>query len=151
VCRYVGEVGGREKFELLAGARGLLNTIRWPEPFGLVMIEALARGTPVLAFPRGAAPEIIRHGETGFLCTDEADIVRRVREAGLLDRGACRRSVDESFSAERMVADHLELNERQFVRRRSARDLPMTDEEAGLQQEPAIPSAFPVSTWVQGH
>ena len=97
-----------------------LNTIRWQEPFGLVMIEALACGTPVLAFPSGAAPEIIRDGVTGFFCADEADMVRRVREVGVLDRVACRRSVEESFWAERMVADHSGLYEHQIVRRRVA-------------------------------
>ena len=117
---YLGEVGGKEKLELLAGARGLLNTIRWPEPFGLVMIEALACGTPVLAFPSGAAPEIIRDGMTGFLCANEADMVRRVHDVDVLDRVACRRSVEESFSAERMVADHLELYEHQILRQRMA-------------------------------
>ena len=106
---YIGEVGGRDKLELLSGARGLLNPIGWPEPFGLVMIEALACGTPVLAFPNGAAPEIVRHGVTGFLCADEADMVRCLRQVDRLDRAACRASVTASFSVERMVAAHLEF------------------------------------------
>jgi glycosyltransferase involved in cell wall biosynthesis len=113
---YAGEVGGTEKLELLAGARGLVNPIRWPEPFGLVMIEALACGTPVLAFRSGAAPEIVRDGITGFLCADEADMARRLREVERLDRRACRGSVEESFSTERMVVDHLALYERLLVR-----------------------------------
>jgi len=109
---YVGEVGGREKLELFAGARALLNPIRWPEPFGLVMIEALACGTPVLSFREGAAPEIVEPGVTGFLCDDEPDMVARLEEVGDLDRRACRAAVEGWFSADRMVAEHLDLYER---------------------------------------
>lgn len=107
--QYIGEVGGREKIELLAGARALINPITWREPFGLVMIEALACGTPVLAFPYGAAPEIIREGITGFVCADETEMARRIGEIDRLDRAACRDSAVADFSTERMVADHLDL------------------------------------------
>lgn len=117
---YVGEVGGREKLDLLAGARGLLNPIRWPEPFGLVMVEALACGTPVLAFPSGAAREIVTHGVNGFLCADEADMVRRMGEVDRIDRRACRESVESSFSIDRMVNDHLALYERLAARKQVA-------------------------------
>jgi glycosyltransferase involved in cell wall biosynthesis len=117
---YVGEVGGLEKLELLAGARALINPITWPEPFGLVMIEALACGTPVLAYPNGAAPEIVRHGETGFLCADEADLTRRLGEVGDLDRHACREAVETDFSVERMVNAHVELYEAVLARERVA-------------------------------
>jgi glycosyltransferase involved in cell wall biosynthesis len=109
---YVGEVGGRAKLELLAGASALVNPIRWPEPFGLVMIEALACGTPVLSFAEGAAPEIIEHGVTGFLCADEADMAGKLRLAPRLDRSRCRASVASRFAAERMVDDHLALYHR---------------------------------------
>jgi glycosyltransferase involved in cell wall biosynthesis len=106
---FVGEVGRVAKLDLLAGARALLNPITWPEPFGLVMIEALACGTPVLAFASGAAPEIVRHGITGFLCADESDMARRLGDVELLDRPSCRLSVCASFSTQRMVADHMRL------------------------------------------
>jgi glycosyltransferase involved in cell wall biosynthesis len=109
--RYVGEVTWSEKLELLSTARALLNPIRWPEPFGLVMIEALACGTPVLAFPNGAAPEIVRHGTTGFLCRDEEDMVAHLSKVSELDRAACRASVTEWFSVDRMVTEHLTLFE----------------------------------------
>src|SRR4029453_4500146 len=69
---HVGEVGGRDKAELVAGARAMLMPIRWEEPFGMVMVEALACGTPVIAFPEGAAKEIVRDGVNGFLVDDEA-------------------------------------------------------------------------------
>jgi len=106
---YLGQVGGAAKYELLAGAEALLNPIRWPEPFGLVMIEALAVGTPVLAFAEGAAPEIVDHGVTGFLCRDEQDMADRLAEVGSIDRTACRQVALDRFSIQRMVGDHLRL------------------------------------------
>lgn len=117
---YLGQVGGGDKQELLAGAEALVNPIRWPEPFGLVMIEALAAGTPVLAFPEGAAPEIIEHGHTGFLCRDEADMTHRLTEVPAIDRAACRRSAETRFSTHRMVEDHISLYRRLASRRSRA-------------------------------
>lgn len=109
---YVGEVGGRQKLELLSAAYALLNPIRWPEPFGLVMIEALACGTPVLTFAEGAAPEIVEHGRSGFLCTDEDDMAAALGHVCDLDRNDCRARVDTHFSTDRMVRDHLDLYRR---------------------------------------
>lgn len=106
---YVGEVGVEERLRLLRGATALVNPIRWPEPFGLVMIEALACGTPVLAFAEGSAPEIVDHGVTGFLCADLDDLVAHLGDAHLLDRAACRGAVSMRFSTRRMVSDHLAL------------------------------------------
>jgi len=108
---YVGEVGGKDKLELLGAARALLNPIDWPEPFGLAMIEALACGTPVIACPVGAVPEIVDHGVTGFLCGDRSTLEEAVGNLGRLDRAACRAAVAERFSAERMVDKHIELYE----------------------------------------
>ncbi len=105
--RYIGEVGHADKIRLLQGARALLNPIRWPEPFGLVMIEALASGTPVVTTNHGAAPEIVTHGETGFLSDDDAELVRAVQAVGGLSRAACRARAESRFSADRMVADHV--------------------------------------------
>ena len=101
----------------MAGAVGLLNPIQWEEPFGLVMIEALACGTPVLATPRGAAPEIVDHGLTGFLGTED-ELVDAAGRLGQLDRAACRAAVAERFSTARMVDEHLDL----FARILAARD-----------------------------
>ncbi len=109
--RYLGEVPHEEKLELLADATALLNPIRWNEPFGLVMIEALACGTPVLAFAEGAAPEIVDDGVTGFLCADEAAMARHIEHAADLSRAACRGAVETYFSTKRMVDEHLELFE----------------------------------------
>ena len=106
---YLGEVPHRRKLDLLAKARCLLMPIRWPEPFGMVVLEALACGTPVLAFPAGAVPEIVDHGRTGLLCGDEADMAEGILEVGLLDRCACRAEVEQRFSARRMAAEYAEL------------------------------------------
>ena len=109
--QYLGEVGHERKLELLAGAMALLFPIRWNEPFGLVMLEAQACGTPVLAFPEGAAPEVVDDGRTGFLCRDEADMAEAVGRVGSLDRAACRAAVEGYFSTARMAREHLELFE----------------------------------------
>jgi glycosyltransferase involved in cell wall biosynthesis len=117
---YAGEVGHGEKLALLAGARALLNPIQWPEPFGLVMIEALACGTPVLAFPAGAAPEIVRNNETGFLCPDIDTMAARIGDVATIDRRRCRAAVESHFSTDRMCRDYVALFERIVGRRHAA-------------------------------
>ena len=107
----MGEVPHEEKLRLLAGARATLFPIRWNEPFGLVMIESLACGTPVLAFPEGAAPEVIVDGRTGFLVDDEAEMADAIASVGEIDRAACRAAVEGYFSIDRMVREHVELFE----------------------------------------
>jgi glycosyltransferase involved in cell wall biosynthesis len=114
---FIGEVGGAEKVRLLREATGLINPIRWPEPFGLVMLEALACGTPVLSFKEGAAPEIVDHGVTGFLCVDIDDMADAVARVGEIDRAACRERAAEHFSVERMVAGHVAVYEQVIAER----------------------------------
>lgn len=106
---YLGEVSARERYDLLGGALALLNPIDWPEPFGMVMIEALACGTPVVARPFGAAPEIVEPGVTGYLASDPAHLAEALHRAAGLDRGACRKAAETDFSAQRMTADHVAL------------------------------------------
>jgi glycosyltransferase involved in cell wall biosynthesis len=106
---YVGEVGEREKDELLGNALALLFPIDWPEPFGLVMIEALACGTPVIAYRRGSVAEVLEEGVTGFTVTSVDDAVRAVERVGMLDRRACRQSFERRFTSERMASDYLRL------------------------------------------
>jgi glycosyltransferase involved in cell wall biosynthesis len=108
---YLGEVSHEEKLRLLAGARATLFPIRWNEPFGLVMLESLACGTPVIAFAEGAAPEVIADGETGLLCGDESEMAEAILKADAIERRACRAAVEGYFSVDRMVAQHLELFE----------------------------------------
>jgi glycosyltransferase involved in cell wall biosynthesis len=106
---YLGSVGGSRKLDLLGQAIALVNPICWPEPFGLVMIEALACGTPVLAFNEGSVPEIVEHGRTGFICADEDDMVRCVGRLAEIDRLGCRTNVARRFSTKTFIARHLDL------------------------------------------
>jgi glycosyltransferase involved in cell wall biosynthesis len=109
---YLGEVDHATKLALLGGARVLLNPISWPEPFGMVMIESLACGTPVITTLRGAAPEIVDDGVTGFVCASESALVDAVGRVDEIDRRACRAAVEGHFSLRRMVDDHVELYRR---------------------------------------
>jgi glycosyltransferase involved in cell wall biosynthesis len=118
---YVGEVGRDDALSLLQSAEALLNPIRWAEPFGLVMVESLAAGTPVLASPNGAAPEIIEHGVTGFLCDDEDSMVSELSRLADLERAACRDAVLTRFSTARVVDDHLALYEKVIAAARHGR------------------------------
>lgn len=108
---YVGELNTAQKYHLLGGAVALLNPIQWSEPFGMVMIEAMAAGTPVVGTPRGSAPEIIVEGTTGFLRTGLRDLAEALAQAHTLDRAACRTATTTVFSAQRMVAEHIDLYE----------------------------------------
>jgi len=110
-AEYLGEVSHERKIELLGGASALLFPIRWNEPFGMVMLESMACGTPVLAFPEGAAPEVVDDGLTGYLCEDESAMVEAVGRLDDIDRRACRRVVEGYFSTHRMVAEHVDLFE----------------------------------------
>lgn len=109
--RYLGEVPHEEKLALLGRAAALINPIRWHEPFGLVMTESLACGTPVITFPEGAAPEIVEHGKTGFVCADETEMADAIGRIDEIDRRQCRAAVEGYFSVERMVDEHVELFE----------------------------------------
>jgi glycosyltransferase involved in cell wall biosynthesis len=130
---FVGQVGGQRKLDLLGGAEALVNPIRWNEPFGLVMIEALACGTPVLSFAEGAAPEIVDHGRTGFLCADEDDMVESLSTVTAIDRAACRAAAESRFSSSRMVDDHLAL----YARLLSDRSTIHLDERRAAGAPPA--------------
>jgi glycosyltransferase involved in cell wall biosynthesis len=103
--RTVGEVGGSTKRDLLAGADALLFPIEWDEPFGLVMVEALAAGTPVIGFRRASVPEIIDDGVSGFVVDDVAGMADAIGRLGEIDRAACRRAAEERFTVGRMVDD----------------------------------------------
>ena len=108
--RSIGMVGGREKAELLANARALLFPISWDEPFGLVLIEALCSGTPVIATPLGAVPEIVSP-DTGFLCNNQAEMESAVDRIGEIAPLACRKRVLEHFTAEIMAGNYLKIYE----------------------------------------
>jgi glycosyltransferase involved in cell wall biosynthesis len=107
LVEYIGEIGDHEKSDFLSGALGLLVPIDWPEPFGLVMIEAMACGTPVIAYNRGSVPEIVEENLTGFIVEDEISAAAAVNRLAQLDRRAIRRQFETRFTARRMALDYL--------------------------------------------
>src|SRR3954465_3250903 len=104
--QLVGEVDDAKKQPFLANAAGLLFPINWPEPFGLVMIEAMACGTPVIAYRSGSVPEVVEDGVTGFIVDGEEQAIRAVKELGLLDRRVVRARFEERFAASRMAKEY---------------------------------------------
>ena len=104
--KYIGPVNMKQKMDLLSRARGLLNPLQWEEPFGMVMIEAMAVGCPVIAFRRGAAPEIVVHGKSGFLVHDLNEMVHFIARAGELDRRVIRAHVEQHFTIRTMVQQY---------------------------------------------
>lgn len=109
---FLGEVGEDDKQELLGNAAAMLFPVAWPEPFGLVMIEAMACGTPVIGFPQGAVPEIVRDGVTGFLVSDVEAAIEAVKRIPAISREECRKHFEEHFSARRMCESYVQLYER---------------------------------------
>jgi glycosyltransferase involved in cell wall biosynthesis len=110
--RYVGVAGPAERDALLGGARALIHLIEFAEPFGLSVVEAMATGTPAIAYPRGSMPEIVRDGATGFLVEDFDQAVSALAKIDQIDRRACRAEVEARFSAERMVDEYIRLYDR---------------------------------------
>jgi glycosyltransferase involved in cell wall biosynthesis len=106
---FIGEIGQGEKSCFLGGARALLFPIDWPEPFGLVMIEAMACGTPVIAFDHGSVREIIEEGRSGYVVSDLSSAIEAVQKVDRLDRAVCRQSFLERFTARRMAENYLAL------------------------------------------
>ncbi len=115
---WLGELNATEKFDLLAGARALVFPISWQEPFGMVMIEAMACGTPVLATARGSVPEVVADGVTGFVRASPDELVATVARLDEIDRAACRRRVAELFSADAMTAGYERLAHAELARMR---------------------------------
>jgi glycosyltransferase involved in cell wall biosynthesis len=106
---FVGDIGERQKTAFLGGARALLFPIDWPEPFGLVMIEALACGTPVVACDCGSVPEVLEDGVTGFIVKDLEQAIAAAAKVDTLDRRACRSEFERRFCATRMARDYVEI------------------------------------------
>ena len=107
LIEFVGEIGEQEKAAFLGGARALLFPIDWPEPFGLVMIEAMACGTPVIAYRRGSVAEVIEDGWTGFMVDDVAGAVAAVEDLDWLNREMIRARFEQRFTAQRMAKDYV--------------------------------------------
>ena len=120
LVEHIGEIGDGEKSDFLSGALALLLPIDWPEPFGLVMIEAMACGTPVIAFNAGSVPEIVEDGVTGFVVNSMAEACQAVRRLPELSRAVIRARFEQRFTSERMAEDYVGLYRRLAVRRRPA-------------------------------
>ncbi|MBV9490608.1 MAG: glycosyltransferase family 4 protein [Verrucomicrobia bacterium] len=112
LVEFVGEIGEHDKPGFLGQAKALLFPIDWPEPFGLVMIEAMACGTPVIAYPHGAVPEVLDPGVTGFIVRSQDEAVQAVANLERISRSQCRAVFEQRFSASRMAKDYLALYER---------------------------------------
>jgi glycosyltransferase involved in cell wall biosynthesis len=111
LVEWIGEVGEEDKQQLLSSAYALLFPIDWPEPFGLVLVEAMACGTPSIAYRGGSVSELVENGVSGFVVDDIEEAVTAVEKARSIDRSACRRRFEERFSAPRMTADYLKIYE----------------------------------------
>jgi glycosyltransferase involved in cell wall biosynthesis len=118
---YVGPLDDAAKNALLGRARALIMPILWEEPFGIVMAEAMACGTPVLGLARGAVPEVVENGVTGFVVRDVDDLVSAVTRIGEIDRAACRGRVDRLFSDRAVIAEYLSIYAEMMAARRGCR------------------------------
>jgi len=109
LVEFVGEIGDAQKNDFIGNARALLFPIDWPEPFGIVMIEAFACGTPVVAYRCGSVPEVMEHGVTGFIVEDQQEAIEAARSIDRIDRQACRRVFDERFTSIIMARQYLDI------------------------------------------
>jgi glycosyltransferase involved in cell wall biosynthesis len=114
---FLGEIGERDKQELLGGAHALVFPIDWPEPFGMVMTEAMACGTPVIAYRGGSVPEVIDEGATGFVCDSLLQAVAAVDRVHEISRAECRRVFERRFTASRMASDYVAIYRRLIAER----------------------------------
>lgn len=109
---YLGVVNPRERNHLLGGAKAILVPVQWEEPFGLVMIEAMACGTPVIGFNRAAVPEIVKDGKTGFIVDDIKGMIKAMKRINEIDRLECRKHVEENFTVQKMVDEYEKVYEK---------------------------------------
>ena len=144
---FIGEIGEAEKSEFLGNACALLFPISWPEPFGLVMIEAMACGTPVIAFNQGAVPEIVRHGLTGFIVETVQEAVKAVPRLAAIDRATVRATFERYFSVEVMAANYEAAYARVLAGERDVRKLKVakSDEAARVSPASEIPITAPLA------
>lgn len=119
--QYIGPVNMQQKIDLLSRARGFLNPIQWEEPFGMVMIEAMAVGCPVISIARGAAPEIIEHGRTGFLVHNEAEMARYIHKIDEIDREVVRSAAIRRFSVRTMTRKYTDVYKKVIAAYRASR------------------------------
>lgn len=149
LVEFLGEVSEPEKNELLGHARALLFPIDWPEPFGLVMIEALACGTPVIAFDNGSVPEVLRHGETGFIVNTMEQAIAAIQEIDKIDRFRCRQEFENRFSARLMARNYFDLYTR-LVEGRLSSGLPGVIDLTGVKPKAGVRSEKILEKQVEG-
>jgi glycosyltransferase involved in cell wall biosynthesis len=112
LVEFVGEIGVAQQNDFLGNAAALLFPVQWPEPFGLVMIEAMACGTPIIAFPSGSVPEVVKTGINGFVVADVREAAEAVKQIGTISRKKCRQHFESHFTSARMARDYLEIYQR---------------------------------------
>jgi glycosyltransferase involved in cell wall biosynthesis len=134
---FIGEINERQKADFLGDARALLFPIAWPEPFGLVMIEAMACGTPVLAFRNGSAPEVVDDGVTGYVVDSVDEAICKIGSLLALDRGRVRRRFEERFTAARMARDYVAIY-RQLLSAKQDRAAPIILGREKASKEPVL-------------
>jgi glycosyltransferase involved in cell wall biosynthesis len=138
LVEWVGEVDEAGKQELLSHAYALLFPIDWPEPFGLVLVEAMACGTPSIAYRCGSVPELVEDGVTGYIVNDVSTAVEAIAKVGRLDRSLCRRRFEERFSAERMARSYLEIYQRLMPEKQNHKK-PLRPAPASVNAQPGNP------------
>jgi glycosyltransferase involved in cell wall biosynthesis len=143
--KFIGPVNMKQKISLLSRARGFLNPIVWEEPFGMVMIEAMSLGCPVISFPRGAAPEIVAHRKTGFLVHDVKEMVKFIPRIDEIDRTVTREYVEKNFSAHAMAEKYIKVYKKVIAKKKDALVRSYTDVKT---QKPLITPA-PVPDFVK--
>jgi glycosyltransferase involved in cell wall biosynthesis len=136
LVEFVGEIGEGEKGDFLGNAYALLFPIDWPEPFGLAMIEAMACGTPVIAYRSGGVPEVMEQGQTGFIVEGLEDAVEAVQRVPELSRKRCREVFEKRFAATRMAHDYVQVFERLIKRKQNAESF-RPSESAATAGKPA--------------
>ncbi|HWA59823.1 MAG TPA: glycosyltransferase family 4 protein [Caulobacteraceae bacterium] len=142
LIEFIGEISDAEKSDFLGGAEALLFPIDWPEPFGLVMIEAMACGTPVIAYDNGSTPEVIENGVTGFVVRDEDEAAAAIAAARTLDRREIRRRFDRRFSSVAMARAYLDLYADRLARCPFAPDLAVPAEAELASRRPEEEKSF---------
>ena len=142
LVEFIGEIGDHEKNEFLGNALALLFPIDWPEPFGLVMIEAMATGTPVIAWRKGSVPKVIDEGVTGFVVNSIEGAVRAVGQIGDLDRTAVRRRFEARFTASQMASKYLAVYKELVAgskRRKLIKSVPVASSMPAVDDHPLQP------------